>query len=125
MASKPASNTAREASRWYRQGHYLSEQEKFTEAVQAFNQALQIDPDNPLALNGRGYAQLRLRNYKGAIDDCTQAIELNPNYANAYVNRSVAKRALGDIPGAREDLHRAVELQGVAQAVPSKAPARQ
>jgi tetratricopeptide (TPR) repeat protein len=66
----------------------LSEQENFEEAVQAFDQALQIDPTHALALNARGYAQLRLRNYQGAIDDCTRAIRLNPSYANAYVNRS-------------------------------------
>ncbi len=75
--------------------------------MQAFDQALEIDPTHALALNARGYAQLRLRNYQGAIDDCSQAIRLNPSYANAYVNRSVARRASGDVAGAREDLHRA------------------
>ncbi len=111
-----APKTARDANRFYRQGRYLSEQENFEQAVQAFDQALQIDPTHALALNGRGYAQLRLRNYQGAINDCSQAIRLNPNYANAYLNRSVAKRATGDVTGAREDQHRAMELGSVAQA---------
>jgi tetratricopeptide (TPR) repeat protein len=106
---------SRDANRFYRQGRDLSEQENFEAAVQAFDQALEIDPTHALALNARGYAQLRLRNYQGAIDDCTQAIRLNPSYANAYVNRSVARRASGDVPGAREDLRRAIELGSVAQ----------
>jgi tetratricopeptide (TPR) repeat protein len=79
-----------------------------------------MDPANSLALNGRGYAQLRLRNYQGAINDCTQAIRLNPSYANAYLNRSVAKRAMGDVAGARDDQHRAAELGNVAQATLAK-----
>jgi tetratricopeptide (TPR) repeat protein len=112
--------TSRDANRFYRQGRYLSEQENFEAAVQAFDQALQIDPTHALALNGRGYAQLRLRNYQGAIDDCTQAIRLNPSYANAYLNRSVAKKAAGDVAGSREDLHRATELESVAQNTISK-----
>ena len=107
--------TARDATRFYRQGRYLSEQENFEQAVQAFDQALQIDPTLALALNARGYAQLRLRNYQGAINDCSQAIRLNPGYANAYLNRSVARRATGDVTGAREDQHRAMELDSVAQ----------
>jgi tetratricopeptide (TPR) repeat protein len=109
-----------DANRFYKQGRYLSEQENFQQAVQAFDQALQMDPANSLALNGRGYAQLRLRNYQGAISDCTQAIRLNPSYANAYLNRSVAKRAVGDVAGARDDQHRAAELGNVAQATLAK-----
>ena len=107
---------ARDANRLYKQGRYLSEQENFEEAVQAFDLVIRIDPTHALALNARGYARLRLRNYQGAIQDCSQAIRLNPNYANAYINRSVAKRAMGDLNGSREDLHRAAELSSVAQA---------
>ena len=111
-------HTARDANKFYRQGRDWSEQENFEQAVQAFDQVLQIDPTHALALNARGYAQLRLRNYQGAIDDCSRAIRLNPSYANAYLNRSVAKRAMGDVAGAREDQRRAAELGNVAQARP-------
>jgi tetratricopeptide (TPR) repeat protein len=77
---------------------------------------IQIDPNHTLALNARGYARLRMRNYQGAIDDCSRAIRLNPNYANAYFNRSAAKRAMGDLAGAKDDLKHATDLQSVAQA---------
>jgi tetratricopeptide (TPR) repeat protein len=106
---------ARDANRFYRQGRYLSEQENFEQAVQAFNQAIEIDPTHALALNARGYAQLRLHNFQGAIDDCSRAIRLNASYANAYLNRSVARKAMGDVGGARDDQHRAAELGSVAQ----------
>jgi tetratricopeptide (TPR) repeat protein len=119
-----APHSARDANRLYRQGRYLSEQENFEEAVQVFDQALQMDPAHALALNARGYARLRMHNYQGAIDDCSQAIRLNPTYANAYLNRSVARKAMGDVAGAREDQRRATELESVAQATPSKQPTR-
>ncbi len=124
VRSNSGPHPAQDANRFYRQGRYLSEQEKFAEAVQAFDQAIQIDPTHALALNARGYAQLRLRNYQGAIEDCSQAIRLNPGYANAYINRSVARRAMGDVAGARDDLHRATELESVAQATLTKLGSR-
>jgi tetratricopeptide (TPR) repeat protein len=127
VVNKSEPGGPRDANRFYRQGRYLAEQENFEEAVQAFTQAIQMDPRMALALNARGYARLRLRRYQDAVDDCSQAIQLNPAYANAYLNRSAAKRALGDITGAREDQRHAAELDGSAQAQASltKPPARQ
>jgi tetratricopeptide (TPR) repeat protein len=113
--SSAGARAPRDANRFYKQGRYLSEQENFEQAVQAFDQAIEIDATHALALNARGYARLRLHNYQGAIEDCSRAIRVNPNYANAYLNRSVAKRAMGDVAGAREDQHHASELDSVAQ----------
>ena len=96
------------------------EQEKFEEALENFDQALQLDPNHALALNARGYARLRLRYYETALSDFNDAIRLNPSYANAYWNRSAAKKALGDDAGAREDLRRAARLEGIAQAGTAK-----
>jgi tetratricopeptide (TPR) repeat protein len=116
--------TARDAHYFYGKGRSSSEKESFEEAVRAFNQAIQIDPTYSLALNARGYAQLRLRHYQDTIDDCSQSIRLNPRYANAYHNRSVAKRALGDRKGARDDLRRETELENIAREKFSKSPPR-
>jgi len=96
------------------------EQEKFEEALENFDQALQLDPNHALALNARGYARLRLRYYETALEDFNAAIRLNPGYANAYWNRSAAKKALGDDAGSREDFRRAARLEAIAQAAPSK-----
>jgi tetratricopeptide (TPR) repeat protein len=122
LTAPAAQRSGHDANRFYRQGRYLSEQENFEQAEQAFDQAIQMDPTHALALNARGYARLRQHNYQGAIEDCSQAIRLNPGYANAYLNRSVAKRATGDIAGSRDDLHRATELESVAQASPGTRP---
>jgi tetratricopeptide (TPR) repeat protein len=124
VVSSKEARGPRDANRLYREGRYLSEQENFEEAEQAFTQAIQMDPTLALALNARGYVRLRLRRYQAAIDDCSQAIRLNPAYGNAFLNRSVAKRALGDIAGAREDQRHAVELGGIAQATLAKPPSR-
>ena len=74
------------------------------EAVVELNEAIRLKPDSPHAYNARGYAYLRLKEYKRAITDFDQAIRLDPLYGNAYHNRGVARRASGDREGAEADL---------------------
>ena len=82
------------------------------EAVVELNQAIRLRPDSPHAYNARGYAYLRLKDYKRAIADFDQAIRLDPQYGNAYHNRGVARRGLGDREGAEADLAKEREFSG-------------
>lgn len=73
-----------------------------TGAIDDFNQAIKLDPNNTKAFYSRGYAKYKLGNieyiklqqketaikyYQEAINDFNQAINLNPNNAEAYNNR--------------------------------------
>jgi tetratricopeptide (TPR) repeat protein len=69
-----------------------------------------LDPALSLALNARGFAYFRLKQYAEAIADFDQAIRLNPSYVNALINRSAARRASGDHAGADADQAKAREL---------------
>ena len=76
----------------------------FRKAIELFTQAIAKKPDFPIAYNGRGYAFMRLNEFKLAEENYSLAIKYNPRYANAYKNRSAARAKLGDLAGSQQDL---------------------
>ena len=53
--------------------------EKYTEAIAAYNRALEIDPKNIWLWNNRGEAYVKLEEFDLAISDFKTAIELDPD----------------------------------------------
>ncbi|ABX09463.1 tetratricopeptide repeat protein [Prochlorococcus marinus] len=47
--------------------------------IEDFSEAIELNPNDPLALSGRGRAKFKLGDRQGAIEDYSQAIELDPN----------------------------------------------
>ena len=68
---------------------------KYREAIQHYDEAIRINPQDADAYNNRGNAKFALGLYRDAIADCDRAIHLNPQYTAAYYNRGAAKLALG------------------------------
>ena len=98
-------------------GYLLIRQEKFEEAIDAYDEAIRLKPDYAAAYNNRGNAKRQLDNAKNqldrhedAIDDYDEAIRLKPDYADAYFNRGNAKSKLGRIDEARQDFEKARDL---------------
>jgi len=97
------------AAEFNARGRKLSQEDRYADAIQQFDEALKLDPSYALAYNGRGYAHLRLKHFTLALADFDQAIKLNPAYSNAYLNRSAARRSTGDTAGAEADIVKARE----------------
>jgi tetratricopeptide (TPR) repeat protein len=86
-------------------------------AVDDFNAALRLSPEEAMIYNNRGNVLLELRHYDEAAKDFSQAIALIPNYGQAFNNRGNARFLLGDHAGAVADYTKAVALMP-ANAVP-------
>jgi tetratricopeptide (TPR) repeat protein len=78
--------------------------------VQAYQQAVRLDPMNPnirLALGGVYYGA---KNYDVAIEYFTQAANLKPNLANAYYNLSASYREKKDWERASQAMQRVIQI---------------
>ena len=80
------------------------------EAIEDFNQSIQLSPENAAVYNNRGNALMDLGHPDEALKDFDRAIGLSPDYGAAYNNRGNAHVALGQYPLAFHDFRKAVEL---------------
>jgi tetratricopeptide (TPR) repeat protein len=80
------------------------------EAIDDFNQSIQLSPENGAVYNNRGNALMDLGHPEEALKDFDRAIVLSQNYGVAYNNRGNARVALGQYDLAFQDFRKAVEL---------------
>jgi TPR repeat/Tetratricopeptide repeat len=79
-------------------------------AIEDYNKALDINPQDAEAYYNRGNAKYNQGDLETAIEDYNKAIDINPKYANAYNNRGDAKSKQGDLDSAIEDYNKAIDI---------------
>lgn len=78
------------ANQWYKRGLDLQERQKnYRAAIQAYNEAINLNPQYTYAYNNRGLAYSSLQQYEQAISDFDKAIAINPQLAEPYSNRGI------------------------------------
>jgi tetratricopeptide (TPR) repeat protein len=78
-------------------------------ALEEFNQAVELEPDNPEAHYNRGNVHYDLGNYQAALEDYDRTLELSPNKINAFYNRGLTHYELENYPEAIADFTRAID----------------
>jgi tetratricopeptide (TPR) repeat protein len=66
-------------------GRALQAQERHREALVFYDRALELDPDNAIALSQEGYAFLLLDRYGEAAAMCEEALKIDPELAWAWL----------------------------------------
>lgn len=80
-------------------------------AIDDFDAAIALDPEQPEAYLNKGAALIRRQDPAGALPLFTVALEHNTSRpAVAHYGRAVANEALGNLPAAYRDYRRASEL---------------
>ena len=99
-----------EAVKFYNEGigHYNND--KYDEAIERFEKAIEIDKNYADAYNYRGLAYRRKGEYDEAIKDYNKAIEIDENYVNAYNNRGYTYRRKGEYDEAIKNYDEAIRL---------------
>jgi len=77
-------------------------------ALEDFNKAIALNPNDAVAYNNRGICYSLLKQNELALADYNKAIELNPNFAEAYNNRGNCYSNLKNYERALEDYHKAI-----------------
>jgi tetratricopeptide (TPR) repeat protein len=79
-------------------------------ALECFEQALKLQPENTMYLNNRGQLRVNVGDYEKAMVDFNRALSLNPQHAKAYRNRAGCHLAMNQPQKAIEDATKCIEL---------------
>jgi len=83
---------------------------EFIPAIAEYSAAIERDPEQSAAYNGRGWAHYKLGRYKYAMADYNRTIELDDACAAAYIYRGKVYNKLGDYEKAIEEHSTAIRL---------------
>lgn len=86
------------------QGNEFFKKNKFSEAINAYTKAIQIDPREPTYYTNRASAYIGLNNYEQALSDCKKALEINPNHPRGLTRAARCLVVLGRLDEAKEYL---------------------
>lgn len=99
---------------WRVRGLSFMLKDDYHSAIEAFTQAVGVDPNLGRAFHNRGFASYKLEQFDAAVRDFDQAIELDPTYAEeagSYVYRGLSFEKIGRHDQALEDMKMAVTLK--------------
>ncbi len=95
---------------WLTRGKTFALAERFTEAVQAYSRAIEIDPYGLQAYGNRGLAYRELKMYREAVFDFNIVLRMKPEMAKGYYDRAETYRLAGKLEKAARDYEEAIRL---------------
>jgi tetratricopeptide (TPR) repeat protein len=95
---------------WFNKATLLYEIRDFKAAIECYEKAIEIKPDDAEAWNNLGNCHSRLGEGKKAIEAYTRAVALKPDYAEAFYNKANAHFIEGDHEKAIAYAEAALEL---------------
>lgn len=96
---------------WYNRGNVKMDSLKYKEAIEDYNECLNVDPGFWKAYINRGTAKTKTKDYIGAIADFDAMLRIDSMSANAYINRGLARRMVQDYGNALKDYDVAARLK--------------
>jgi tetratricopeptide (TPR) repeat protein len=96
---------------WLNLGSGLAHLQRHEDAITALNQALELAPDNPEALNNLGVALASTGHHEQALRQFARALQLRGDFAACHSNRANSLRVLHRVNDAIRAAEQALHLQ--------------
>jgi tetratricopeptide (TPR) repeat protein len=106
----PEWSAAQNVQSYIDQGIKDSQAGRYDQALQAFDQALKLKPNDPALITYKATVYYAKGNNAQAMQLCEQAIKLNPNFARAYYQRGMIYQSQEKYHEALPDLKKAKSL---------------
>ena len=106
----PGASAAQNVQSFIDQGIKQSQAGSYDQALQAFDQALKLKPNDPALITYKGTVYYAKGNNAQALQMCEQALKLNPNFGRAYYQRGMIYQNQEKYRQALEDLQKAKSL---------------
>ena len=106
----PGASAAQNVQSFIDQGMQASQAGRYDQALQAFDQALKLKPNDPALITYKGTVYYAKGNNAQALQMCEQALKLNPNFGRAYYQRGMIYQNQEKYRQALEDLQKAKGL---------------
>ena len=71
------------------EGNTAFAQKNFTEAIEHFTKAIELDPTDPVFYSNRSACHASLASYEAALIDAEKCLELNPNFIKGYSRKAL------------------------------------
>jgi len=93
------------------EGNELMKQEKFKEALEQYNKAIEIDKNNAVYYCNRAAAHSKLSDFTSSIEDCKIALKIDPSYGKAWGRLGLALLSNNQFEEAYEAYNKAIQLE--------------
>ena len=95
VSAFPRLPTRVDATGFFEQGNAFVNNKNYTEAINAYEKAIAIEPDYFEAWNGKADAHNRAQQFTEALVASDQALKIKPDYVQGWINRGVILYNLG------------------------------
>ncbi len=98
-----------DAEEFFEQAYEYQEVQDYSNAIQAYSQAIEVDPDHSEAYYHRGWCYQQLEAYSRAIEDYSRTLAIDPKHLHALFSRGWVQNELEDYASAIMDFTEVIQ----------------